>query len=160
MPGRSDLCFATTNRQSALLEIAERCDAVVVIGSANSSNTRALEALAREAGTTAVYRINGPEELPEALGGTIGVTAGASAPEDLVDAVISALGPLHGVEEISYTNEDEYFRRRGSCEICQPPSMPSRIGADRCFFQCDPAQRSRCGCKSGACRTGRDLIFN
>ena len=50
MPGRSDLCFATTNRQSALMAIATRCDAIVVIGSANSSNTRALEKLAREAG--------------------------------------------------------------------------------------------------------------
>src|SRR6478609_8940777 len=50
MPGRSDLCFATTNRQSALMEIAPRCDAVVVLGSANSSNTRALESLARLVG--------------------------------------------------------------------------------------------------------------
>ena len=56
-PGRSDLCFATTNRQSALGEIAERCDAVVVIGSANSSNTRALERLgARDSGATTVVR--------------------------------------------------------------------------------------------------------
>ena len=46
-PGRSDLCFATTNRQSALMELAARCGAIVVIGSANSSNTRALEKLAR-----------------------------------------------------------------------------------------------------------------
>ena len=50
MPGRSDLCFATTNRQGALAEIATRCDAVVVIGSANSSNTRALEKLAARFG--------------------------------------------------------------------------------------------------------------
>src|ERR1700712_4656123 len=49
-PGRSDLCFATTNRQSALMTMAPRCDAMVVIGSANSSNTRALEKLAVEAG--------------------------------------------------------------------------------------------------------------
>ena len=47
VPGRSDLCFATTNRQSALMAMAPRCDAIVVIGSANSSNTRALEKLAR-----------------------------------------------------------------------------------------------------------------
>ena len=52
-PGRSDLCFATTNRQSALMAMAPRCDAVVVIGSANSSNTRALEKLALEAGCRA-----------------------------------------------------------------------------------------------------------
>src|SRR3954462_1160473 len=50
VPGRSDLCFATTNRQSALMEIAPSCDAMVVIGSANSSNTRALAKLAAEAG--------------------------------------------------------------------------------------------------------------
>ncbi|MEO6571856.1 MAG: 4-hydroxy-3-methylbut-2-enyl diphosphate reductase, partial [Ilumatobacteraceae bacterium] len=50
MPGRSDLCFATTNRQSSLLAMADRCDAIVVIGSSNSSNTRALEQLAIQAG--------------------------------------------------------------------------------------------------------------
>ena len=63
-PGRSDLCFATTNRQSALMSIAQRCDAVVVIGSSNSSNTVALERLARQAGCPTVLRINGVDELP------------------------------------------------------------------------------------------------
>ena len=66
-PGRSDLCFATTNRQSALMAMAPRCDAIVVIGSANSSNTRALERLAREAGCPTVLRINGADELPDDL---------------------------------------------------------------------------------------------
>ena len=94
MPGRSDLCFATTNRQSALMAIAERCDAVVVIGSANSSNTRALESLARNAGCDRVYRVNGADEVPDDLTGVVGVTAGASAPEDLVDAVIERLRPV------------------------------------------------------------------
>jgi 4-hydroxy-3-methylbut-2-en-1-yl diphosphate reductase len=108
-PGRSDLCFATTNRQSALAEIATRCDAVVVIGSANSSNTRALEKLAHESGCERVYRVNGPGELPDDLAGTVGVTAGASAPESVVEAVIARLGPRHGVEEVSITEEDEYF---------------------------------------------------
>ncbi len=109
MPGRSDLCFATTNRQTALLEIAERCDAVVVIGSANSSNTRALEKLAHEAGCGRVLRINSAEELPDDLTGTVGVTAGASAPEELVDAVIAALNPSNGVDEVTVTSEEEYF---------------------------------------------------
>ena len=108
-PGRSDLCFATTNRQSALTEIAERCDAVVVIGSANSSNTRALEKLARESGCEHVYRVNTPDELPDDLRGTVGVTAGASAPEELVDAVIARLAPRDGVEEVRITDEEEYF---------------------------------------------------
>jgi 4-hydroxy-3-methylbut-2-enyl diphosphate reductase len=108
-PGRSDLCFATTNRQSALGEIAERCDAVIVIGSANSSNTRALERLARESGAAQVFRVNGPDELPDGLTGTVGVTAGASAPEQVVQAVIDHLAPVAGVEEVRITDEDEYF---------------------------------------------------
>jgi 4-hydroxy-3-methylbut-2-enyl diphosphate reductase len=108
-PGRSDLCFATTNRQSALGAIAERCDSVVVIGSANSSNTRALERLARESGARAVYRVNGPDELPDDLTGIVGVTAGASAPEQLVQSVIDHLAPAEGVEEVRITEEDEYF---------------------------------------------------
>ncbi len=108
-PGRSDLCFATTNRQGALAAIAGRCDAVVVIGSANSSNTRALEKLAIEAGCERVHRVNAPEELPADLSGLVGVTAGASAPEELVDAVIARLAPVEGVEEVRITDEDEYF---------------------------------------------------
>lgn len=108
-PGRSDLCFATTNRQSALMAIAPACDAVVVIGSANSSNTRALERLAVESGCARVYRINTAEELPADLSGTVGVTAGASAPEELVEAVISRLNPRNGVSLFRVTDEDEYF---------------------------------------------------
>ena len=109
MPGRSDLCFATTNRQSALVQIAQRCDAVVVIGSANSSNTVALEKVARAAGCPRVLRVNAAEELPDDLVGTIGVTAGASAPEELVEAVITHLDPTDGLEEVAYTAEAEYF---------------------------------------------------
>jgi 4-hydroxy-3-methylbut-2-enyl diphosphate reductase len=109
MPGRSDLCFATTNRQTALQEMAPRCDAIVVIGSANSSNTVALEKVARAAGASRVLRVNGPDELPDDLAGTIGVTAGASAPEELVNAVIDRLAPKDGVEEVRITSEDEYF---------------------------------------------------
>jgi 4-hydroxy-3-methylbut-2-enyl diphosphate reductase len=108
-PGRSDLCFATTNRQSALMAMAPRCDAVVVIGSANSSNTRALEKLALEAGAARVHRVNRAEELPDDLHGTIGLTAGASAPEELVDAVLARLHPRHGIELVTVTDEDEYF---------------------------------------------------
>jgi 4-hydroxy-3-methylbut-2-enyl diphosphate reductase len=108
-PGRSDLCFATTNRQAALMELAHRCDAVIVIGSANSSNTRALEKLAREEGCDRVYRINTVDELPPDLAGTVGVTAGASAPEELVEQVLEFLAPARGVELVDVTEEDEYF---------------------------------------------------
>jgi 4-hydroxy-3-methylbut-2-enyl diphosphate reductase len=108
-PGRSDLCFATTNRQSALMTIAPRVNALIVIGSANSSNTRALEKLAIEAGCPRVFRINHVEELPNDLTGVVGVTAGASAPEDLVQAVLAHLAPRNGVETVKATEENEYF---------------------------------------------------
>jgi 4-hydroxy-3-methylbut-2-enyl diphosphate reductase len=109
MPDRSDLCFATTNRQSALSEIARHADAIVVIGSANSSNTVALEKVARAAGCPRVHRVNTPDEVPDDLEGTVGVTAGASAPEELVRAVIDRLHPTAGVEVVTVTEEDEYF---------------------------------------------------
>ncbi len=109
---RDDLCFATTNRQAALTAIASRADAVVVIGSANSSNTLALVKVAKDAGCAVVLRVDGPDELDlDALGAArvVGVTAGASAPEELVDAVIAKLAPAEGVERVRVTEEDEYF---------------------------------------------------
>ena len=109
VPGHSDLCFATTNRQAALKAIASRCDTVVVIGSVNSSNTRALERTALAAGCGRVLRVNGADELPDDLSGTVGVIAGASAPEALVEATVARLAPRLGVEEIRAVEEDEYF---------------------------------------------------
>jgi 4-hydroxy-3-methylbut-2-enyl diphosphate reductase len=122
MPARSDLCFATTNRQSALTEIAGRAEAIVVIGSANSSNTVALEKVARAAGCPRVYRVNAADELPDDLSGVVGVTAGASAPEELVRAVIDRLAPASGVEEVRVTDEDEYFP--------PPRELRELLGAD------------------------------
>lgn len=109
MPNRSDLCFATTNRQLAIREIAAKSPTVIVIGSANSSNTVALEKTAKRYGASKTYRINHPDELPDDINGYVGVTAGASAPEDLVRSVIDRLNPEEGTEEINVTFEDEYF---------------------------------------------------
>jgi 4-hydroxy-3-methylbut-2-enyl diphosphate reductase len=109
MPGRSDLCFATTNRQAALRAIATDADAVVVIGSANSSNTVALSQVAEAVGCGRVLRVNRASELPNDLTGVVAVTAGASAPESLVNEVLEFLNPDNGVEVRSVTVEDEYF---------------------------------------------------
>src|SRR4051794_14468744 len=109
---RNDLCFATTNRQAALQAIAAEADAIVVIGSANSSNSLALAKVASAAGCPAVLRVDGPDELDrDALGDArvVGVTAGASAPEDLVQAVIARLAPTQGIVPVHVTDEDEYF---------------------------------------------------
>jgi 4-hydroxy-3-methylbut-2-enyl diphosphate reductase len=109
MPNRSDLCFATTNRQASLKAMANEAGTIVVIGSANSSNTIALEKVALASGCPRVLRINEASELPGDLTGTVGVTAGASAPEALVEAVIAELAPRLGVTEVMVTTEDEYF---------------------------------------------------
>jgi 4-hydroxy-3-methylbut-2-enyl diphosphate reductase len=133
MPGRSDLCFATTNRQSALMAMAERCDAIVVIGSANSSNTRALEKLAIQAGAPRVFRINRADELPDDLHGVVGVTAGASAPEELVEATIARLAPRNGIELVRVTEEDEYFpppRNIRELQAAIGTSAATLLGAD------------------------------
>ncbi len=109
MPGRSDLCFATTNRQTALTAIAGRADAVIVIGSQNSSNTVALVKTAVSAGCGRVLRVNSADEVPDDLAGVVGVTAGASAPEELVESILAKLAPASGVEAVEVTDEDEYF---------------------------------------------------
>ena len=109
MPGRSDLCFATTNRQAALKAIAHRADSVVVVGSANSSNTVALEKVARASGCPRVVRVDHVSEVPGDLSGTVGITAGASAPEKLVAEIVERLEPREGVEAVHVTSEDEYF---------------------------------------------------
>ena len=130
--GKSDLCFATTNRQTALISIASTVDAFVIIGSSNSSNTRALERLAIEAGCKQVFRINSYDELPHNLYGTVGVTAGASAPEELVQGVLEFLAPSEGVEEIFVTEEDEYFpppRNIRDLQMAIDTAMTAMMGA-------------------------------
>ena len=109
LPNRSDLCFATTNRQAALRVLSGEAEAVVVIGSGNSSNTVALTKVAESVGVPKVFRVNSAEELPADLSGAVAVTAGASAPESLVEEVVNRLNPHNGVYVNPVTIEDEYF---------------------------------------------------
>ena len=108
---KSDLCYATTNRQDAIQRIAEVAPVILVVGSENSSNTQALVRVAKNAGVEA-HRIDGPESVdPSWFDGVevVGVTAGASAPDQRVQAVIDAVAPTDGVELLRVTDEDEYF---------------------------------------------------
>lgn len=108
---RSDLCYATTNRQTAIQKLAERSDLLLVVGSQNSSNTQALVRVGRNAGIPA-YRVDGPDGVdPGWLDDVevVGVTAGASAPDQRVRSVIDAVAPENGVELVRVTEEDEYF---------------------------------------------------
>jgi len=92
-PKREDICYATSNRQAAVKELSEACDLVLVIGSKNSSNSNRLREVAERKGAVA-YLIDGPSDIdPAWLKGRmdIGITAGASAPEVLVQQVLEYL---------------------------------------------------------------------
>lgn len=100
-PRKNDICYATTNRQHAVRELAEQSDLVLVVGSKNSSNSNRLAELASRMGVVSKL-IDGPQDInPEWLNGVnvIGITAGASAPEVLVQSVVSHLKTL-GVTEV------------------------------------------------------------
>jgi len=99
-PASDDICYATTNRQEALAAVAREADLVLVVGSANSSNSVRLVELARRGGTPAYLVDDASAIRPEWLTGVrvVGLTAGASAPPRLVDEVIAALGPVEVVE--------------------------------------------------------------
>jgi 4-hydroxy-3-methylbut-2-en-1-yl diphosphate reductase len=108
-----DICYATTNRQLAVRAIAAESDVIIVLGSANSSNSLRLVEVARRCGVAAHLVDDANEILPEWLDGarTIGITAGASAPPHLVDEVIGtlrALGPVDVVER-DVAHEDVTF---------------------------------------------------
>jgi 4-hydroxy-3-methylbut-2-enyl diphosphate reductase len=112
-PRHDDICYATQNRQDAVKELARRCDLVLVIGSPASSNSNRLRELAEKQGVTS-FLIDGPEDVvPEWISGrrAVGVTAGASAPEELVQRVVSHLRALGAqeVEEIAGKVEDVTF---------------------------------------------------
>ena len=93
-PPSDDICYATQNRQLAVKEISTGCDLLIVVGSANSSNSVRLVEVALEAGAKASYRIDDVSEIDEAwLEGVqnVSVTSGASVPDDLVDEVLAFL---------------------------------------------------------------------
>ena len=112
-PRKDDICYATQNRQDAVKQLASECDLVLVVGSPNSSNSNRLRELSDRMGTPA-YLIDGAEEiLPEWLEGAsnIGVTAGASAPDVLVQQVIQHLrdSGAAGVQELDGREENIVF---------------------------------------------------
>lgn len=107
-PRKNDICYATTNRQHAVRELAEQSQLVLVVGSKNSSNSNRLAELASRMGVMSKL-IDGPQDIdPAWLDGveTIGITAGASAPEVLVQSVISHLKTL-GVTEVETLEGNE-----------------------------------------------------
>lgn len=114
-PRSEDICYATTNRQTAVKRIAGSCDALLVVGAPNSSNSLRLEETARRHGCARAALVQRARDIDwDALDGvrTLGVTSGASAPEILVDEVIEACRRRYevSVREVSAMREDVSFR--------------------------------------------------
>jgi 4-hydroxy-3-methylbut-2-enyl diphosphate reductase len=112
-PRTDDICYATTNRQAAVKQMAPLCDLVLVIGSRNSSNSNRLVEVARDHGADS-HLIDREDQVREAWlegVGTVGITSGASAPEELVDRLVAwfrARG-TERVEEFEVVREDVRF---------------------------------------------------
>ncbi len=135
-PPSDDICYATQNRQVAVKKLAPECDLVIVVGSANSSNSVRLVEVALDAGARSSYRIDRATEIdPAWLDGvtTVGVTSGASVPELLVRDVLERLAQdgFATVEEVRTATEDLMFSlpkelRADLKAAGQAPSRPER----------------------------------
>lgn len=122
-PPSDDICYATQNRQSAVKLIAKHSDLVIVVGSQNSSNSVRLVEVAREAGAKQARRVDNADEIdPDWFDGvnTVGVTSGASVPEELVDGVIARLAQL------GYPRADEERLVEESLSFALPPELRER----------------------------------
>jgi 4-hydroxy-3-methylbut-2-enyl diphosphate reductase len=113
-PHKEDICYATTNRQGAVKKVAPQVDAMIVVGSSNSSNSQRLREVAEREGCPLVRLILRKEEIDWTLFGNVkrlGITAGASAPEVLVEEVIDAFAErfVLNVETITTADENVFF---------------------------------------------------
>jgi 4-hydroxy-3-methylbut-2-enyl diphosphate reductase len=111
-PHKEDICYATTNRQAAVKAIAESLDALLVVGAPNSSNSNRLVEVAARAGCERSFLVQRASNIPwDKLGGirTIGITAGASAPEVLVNEVVAAFEARYEVTVEQVTTAEEHI---------------------------------------------------
>lgn len=125
-PPSDDICYATSNRQAAIKEIAAESDLVIVVGSANSSNSVRLVEVAAEAGAKRAERVDYAEEIdPSWLEGveTVGLTSGASVPEELVQGVIERLA------ELGYPQATEEQLVDEQMSFSLPPQLRTRRSA-------------------------------
>ncbi|ODA67245.1 4-hydroxy-3-methylbut-2-enyl diphosphate reductase [Methyloligella halotolerans] len=110
VPTKDDICYATTNRQEAVKSIAPKCDRMIVVGSPNSSNSQRLVEVALRAGCPQAVLLQGAQEIDWDMFdgiGSLGVTAGASAPEILVDEIIDAFRARFSAEVETVTTAQE-----------------------------------------------------
>jgi 4-hydroxy-3-methylbut-2-enyl diphosphate reductase len=109
-PHKEDICYATTNRQEAVKRVAPRVEAMIVVGAPNSSNSQRLREVAERAGCPVVSLVNCASDIDWARFGaleSLGITAGASAPEVLVEQIIDAFAARYDVNVETVTTADE-----------------------------------------------------
>ncbi|MGC1464800.1 MAG: 4-hydroxy-3-methylbut-2-enyl diphosphate reductase [Pseudolabrys sp.] len=130
-PGTQDICYATQNRQTALLELSKLVDVIFVVGAKNSSNSNRLREIGLEAGVPSHLIANGEDIQPEWLKGVevVGITAGASAPEVMVMDVINALRRIAPAEVSTLPGREEHMEFRVPVELLDVPSS-NKIGKD------------------------------
>ena len=118
-PETSDICYATQNRQTSVRELAKLADVILVVGAANSSNSNRLREIGIEEGIPSYLINDGSELKPEWVKGkkVVGLTAGASAPEELVRHVIEALGAIEDVEVETMDGKKEHIEFRLPAEL-------------------------------------------
>ena len=130
-PRKEDICYATQNRQDAVKQLVERCDLILVVGSPSSSNSNRLREIPEKVGIPS-YLIDGPEDLRrEWFDGKrcVGVTAGASAPEVLVERVVARIREWGGSEPVNLLGQSESVVFSLPRELRVPfPSRPSQAG--------------------------------
>jgi 4-hydroxy-3-methylbut-2-enyl diphosphate reductase len=118
-PETTDICYATQNRQTAVRELAKVADVILVVGAKNSSNSNRLVEIGREVGVPSYLIADGSELDPEWVRGaqSVGLTAGASAPESLVEHVIGALAKIAPVEVSTMDGKKEHIEFRLPAEL-------------------------------------------
>jgi 4-hydroxy-3-methylbut-2-enyl diphosphate reductase len=128
-PRTDDICYATTNRQAAVKQMAEHCDLVLVIGSQNSSNSQRLVEVAREHGAEA-HLIDNAGQVDEAWLAdkrVVGISSGASAPEELVESLVGFFRErgVEAVEEFQVVREDVRFMLPKTIRVAMASAAPS-----------------------------------
>lgn len=121
-PDTRDICYATQNRQAAVRELSTLVDVLLVVGATNSSNSNRLREIGSETGVPSYLVADGSEVQPEwfANAQAVGITAGASAPEEMVENVIDALRALGPVEVSTMTGQEEKVEFKLPSKLLQP----------------------------------------
>ncbi|CAH2922247.1 MAG: 4-hydroxy-3-methylbut-2-enyl diphosphate reductase (EC [uncultured Paraburkholderia sp.] len=121
-PDTRDICYATQNRQAAVRELSKQVDVLLVVGATNSSNSNRLREIGSESGVASYLVADGSEVKPEwfANAQTIGITAGASAPEEMVKNVIDALSAMGPVDVTTMAGREEKVEFKLPSKLMQP----------------------------------------